>query len=85
MTLHRVTWVSTWTGTVNHHDPEPLDIAQAHLRLLTDRHPFTKYTLEPYTPAADSAAEPVTGRTVLGLSAARAGDQVTSCAQNTAG
>ena len=72
MTLHRVTWVSTWTGTVNHHDPEPLDVAQAHLRLLTDRHPLARYTLEPYTPAAAPDA-PDHGLTGVEQAAGRVG------------
>ena len=78
MALHRVTWVSQFTKRVNHHDAEELDVAQAHLAFLRARHPFIEYTLEA-APADAGAAEPVTGRTVLGSrSAERAGDQVTS-------
>lgn len=67
---HCVTWQSTWTGTVNHHAPEPLEEAQAHLAFLRDRHPITEYWLE--AAALTAPDEPGQGSEPVSMAAANA-------------
>jgi hypothetical protein len=80
MVLYRVAWASTWTGRVNHHEPEEEADAHAHLAFLRSRHYFTDYWLErvdapPAPPPPSGVAPNKPARAGSGLSVTAASER----------